>query len=273
MNTITASIRSFHATERRSLLISCESQYSRTRLSISRHNYSLQAQGPSLQCSLFDTLSPQNSHTCLCSPLSIKRPYPLSLSPAVSLTPSRSLTRAINIALKRRPKKMTLPRTLRVIDEQGNNLGVMSSEIATKLAESKNLKLVEVQRSSLSSEAVYRLFTSKQQWEEAKKKKKTAKSDPINTTKDITIFSQIGEHDLAVKLSHVKEFLERGNCVRLFVLTKFRRGMSEEGEREARRAMVERVVADVAGLGEKASETAHQKRGVVCQFRPVKKKL
>ena len=197
-----------------------------------------------------------------------------SPSPPPSLaSSSRCLSRAINIALKKRQKKVTLPRTMRLIDEQGANLGVMNSDIATKLAESKNLKLVEVQRSSPDSVAVYRLFTSKQQWEEAKKKKKAAKTDPINTTKEITIFSRIGDHDLAVKMSHLREFLERGNSARVFIQTKYRRGMSEERERESREEMVERIVKEFEGLGEKVSETAHQRRGIACLFRPVRKKL
>ena len=162
---------------------------------------------------------------------------------------------------------------MRLIDEQSTNLGVMNSEIAVKLAESKNLKLVEVQKPSPDSEAVYRLFTSKQQWEEAKKKKKSAKADPINTTKDITIFSRIGEHDLAVKLSHLRDFLERGHSARVFVQTKYRKGMSEVREREGRREMVGKIAAELEGLGEKVSEALHQRRGIVCLFRPLKKRL
>ena len=162
---------------------------------------------------------------------------------------------------------------MRLIDEQGTNLGVVSSEIAVKLAESKNLKLLEVQRAaSPDSEGVYRLFTSKQQWEEGKKRKKSTKPDPINTTKDITIFSQIGEHDLAVKMSHLHDFLTRGHSARVFVQTKYRRGMSEERERGNRETLVGKIETELAGLGEKVSQAAHQRRGVVCQFRPLRKK-
>ena len=190
----------------------------------------------------------------------------------IPVVPLRQLSRAINIALKRRHKKVSLPQTLRLIDEEGNNLGITSSDFATKLAESKNLKIVEVKKSSTSdTEAVYRLFTSKQQWEESKKKRKAAKSDPVNTTKDITIFSQIGEHDLEVKMSHLREFLTRGNCARVFISTKYRRGMNEQRERECRREMVARIESELGHLGEKVSENAHQRRGVVCLFRPHKK--
>ena len=192
-------------------------------------------------------------------------------SPVTVFTLSRCLSRSIKLSLKRRPKRVPIPPRLRLIDEEGTNLGIMSSGIAVKLADSKNLKLVEVKKRSDDSEAVYRLYTSKQHWDEAKKKKKAAKSDPANTIKDMTIFSQIGEHDLAVKLSHLQSFLERGHTARVFVQTKYRRGMNEERERESREAMVGRVAVELEGLGEKVTESPHQRRGIVCQFKPVKK--
>ena len=172
-----------------------------------------------------------------------------------------------SIALKRRTKKVSVPRTVRLIDEESNNLGVMSSDIALKLAESKNLKLVEVKKPTSDTEAVYHLFTSKQQWEEMKKTKKASRNDPINVTKDITIFSTIGEHDLEVKMSRLKGFLERGNSARVFVQTKYRRGTGEVKEEEFREAMLKKIVSELEGLGEKSP---HQRRGIVYLFRPVK---
>ena len=164
-----------------------------------------------------------------------------------------------------------IPRTLRLIDDSGSNLGVMNSDMALKLAESKNMKLVEVQKSSSNAEAVFRLFTSKQKWEEEKKKKKKAKSDPINLIKDITFFSQIGEHDLAVKVSRLRGFLEKGNSAKVIVLTKYRRGMDETEATECREQMVRRIAAELEGVGEKVSEDPNQRRrGIVCKFRPIK---
>lgn len=221
------------------------------------------------KCSSIHTLNSQFGK--LLSPANtVSHVQPLDFRSVVELTIFRSISRAINIALKKRPKKVSIPRTLRLIDDEGNNLGIMGSDIALKLAESKNLKLVEVKKATPETEPVYRLFTSKQQWDEAKKKKKAAKSAPINTVKDLTIFSGIGEHDLAVKMSHLREFLERGNSARVFVQTKYRRGINEAKEEESRKALVEMIVSDLEGLGEKVSENPHQRRGIVCQFRPIK---
>ena len=158
--------------------------FPRTTATIPRHSYTSPA----------TTTIVRHSHTTpatktpigtLFSPINPPISTHFSIISAFPHSFSRWLSRAINIALKRRPKKVTLPRSMRLIDEQGTYLGVVSSEIAVKLAESKNLKLLEVQRAaSPDSEGVYRLFTSKQQWEEGKKRKKSAKPDPINTTKD-----------------------------------------------------------------------------------------
>ena len=82
-----------------------------------------------------------------------------------------------------------------------------------------------------------------------KKTKKASRSDPINVTKDITIFSTIGKHDLEVKMSHLKGFLERGNSARVFVQTKYRRGMDEVKEEESREAMLKKIVSELEGLG------------------------
>ena len=187
-----------------------------------------------------------------------------------SLVVSRCLSTANEFA-PRRTKKITIPRTLRLIDDSGSNLGVMSSDVALKLAESKNLKLVEVKRPSPNVEAVYRLFTSKQKWEEEKKKKKKAKGDPINLTKDITFFSQIGEHDLAVKISRLRGFLEKGHSAKVIVLTKYRRGLDETEATECREGMVRKIASELEGVGEKVSEDPNQRRrGIVCKFRPFK---
>ena len=187
----------------------------------------------------------------------------------VNLLHPRGLSRVINIALKKRKRKVSVPHTLRLIDEQGSNLGVVSSDIALKLAESKNLQLMEVSKRGPEKEAVYRLFTSKQRWEENKKKKKAAKSDI--STKEMTIFTQIGEHDLSVKLSHLLDFLERGHNANVSVQTKYRRGMDEEKEESCRKEMVEMIESKLEGLGEKVSERPHQRRGILCHFRPLRK--
>lgn len=164
---------------------------------------------------------------------------------------------------------MSIPPSLRLIDEEGSNLGVMTSDIAMKLADSKSLQLVEVSKPAPEREAVYRLFTSKQKWEENKKKKKSAKSD--SGPKEINIFTQIGEHDLSVKLSHLREFLEKGHSANVSVQTKYRRGMNECREEANRKEMVAMIVSKLEGLGEKMSERPHQRRGILCQFRPLRK--
>ena len=176
----------------------------------------------------------------------------LNPSPFFTVFSRGYISRAITIALKKRRKKIAIPKTAQVIDEEGNNLGVMSSDIILKLAESKNLSLSEVRKPSEEVLAVYmyRLYTKKQRLEEDKKKKVANKKDPKNMTKDITITTRIGQHDLDVKISHMKKFLEKQHAVRMFVQTRYTRGMREEEEAARCDLYCEEHREAVGGAGE-----------------------
>ena len=191
----------------------------------------------------------------------------LNPSPFSTVFSRGYISRAITIALKKRRKKIAIPKTAQVIDEEGNNLGVMSSDIILKLAESKNLSLSEVRKSSEEVHAVFRLYTKKQRLEEDKKKKVANKKDPKNVTKDITITTRIGQHDLDVKISHMKKFLEKQHAVRMFVQTRYTRGMREEEEEAARCDLVKNIEKQLEGLGSKTRENRHGNRGIVCTFK------
>ena len=201
-------------------------------------------------------------------PVNLQLPRSRILPRSSLLLPRRHISRVINIALKKRQKKITIPKTVQVIDEEGNNLGVMSSDIALKLADSKNLSMTEVRKPSTDTVAVYRLFTSKQRWEQMKKKKQANKKDPRNVTKDLTVMSRIAEHDLAVKITHMREFLEKRHSVRVFVQTKYTRGMDEQEESLARESLVKRIVEELEGVGTRVAEDNRRRRGVVCTFKP-----
>ena len=177
------------------------------------------------------------------------------------------IIRAITIALKKRQKKITIPKIMQIIDEEGNNLGDMSSEIVLKLAESRNLSLSEVRKPNEGALAVYRLYTRKQRLEQDKRKKVVNKKDPKNVTKDITITTRIGQHDLDVKIAHMKKFLEKQHAVRVFVQTRYTRGMKEEEEQAARSDLVKNIEKQLEGLGTKMREDRHGNRGMVCIFK------
>ena len=189
--------------------------------------------------------------------------FPLSLS----LT--RFYSRLLQHAEQRKPAKQIKVKTLLLIDENGSNLGVMDRETALQLAESKGARIVQVQKETIDSKAVFKLFLRKQLWEEEQRKKKLQKKDPRNVTKEVTISVEIAEHDLAVKLKHVREFLEKKHSVRVYIQTRVRRAEQRSAERMKQLRILDEVSKRLEDVAIKSGEQNFLRNRVVCMFRPL----
>ena len=105
---------------------------------------------------------------------------------------------------------------VRVISDE-EQLGVMPTHEALRLAEEKGLDLVEI--SPRAFPPVCRIMDfGKYKYEEAKKKQQARKRASTVETKEIKFRPKTEEHDLAFKVKHVRRFLEGGNKVRLAVV-------------------------------------------------------
>ena len=131
------------------------------------------------------------------------------------LLPSRLYSRLLQNAANKKPGRRIRVDSLLLIDENGSNLGVMDRETALQLADSKGVQIVQVRKETPESEAVFRLVSRKQLWEDEKRKKEAQKKDPRSVTKEITVSVKIAEHDLVVKVNHIREFLEKKHSVKL----------------------------------------------------------
>ena len=173
----------------------------------------------------------------------------------------------------KRPKVKVKEKTVLLIDEDGTNLGEMDGSTATKLSESKGLKIVLVSKETPERCAVYKLMSGKQVYEEEKLKKQKLKKDPRQVTKEITVSTRIGEHDLEVKLSHMKEFLSNLHNVRLVIeptrVPRFADDREEilRLEKEKQLKMVEEIEKSVAGVGTKMAKENIRRNKLQCTFR------
>jgi len=105
---------------------------------------------------------------------------------------------------------------VRVISDE-DQLGVMPTHEALRLAEEKGLDLVEI--SPRAFPPVCRIMDyGKYKYEEAKKKQQARKRASTVETKEIKFRPKTEEHDMAFKVKHVRRFLEEGNKVRLAVV-------------------------------------------------------
>jgi translation initiation factor IF-3 len=101
-----------------------------------------------------------------------------------------------------------------VIDETGTKLGEMSIWDARQLADNRGLDLVEISRQGELSVCKI-MDEGKFRYEQKKKAKENKKHAPV--LKEVKFSLRIDTHDEGIKVNHVKEFLSKGNLVRVVV--------------------------------------------------------
>lgn len=105
---------------------------------------------------------------------------------------------------------------IRLIDENGEMLGVMPLARALQSAREKNLDLVEVSPNAVPP--VCKLLDyGRFKYEQAKKENEARKNQKTITLKEIRMRPRTDEHDVAVKTRKIQEFLADGDKVRVSV--------------------------------------------------------
>ena len=116
---------------------------------------------------------------------------------------------------------------VRVIDENGENLGVMFTREAMEQAREVGLDLVEVSPNADPPVAKF-LDVGKFKYETQKKANLARKSQKTQEIKEIKMRPNIDDHDYDVKMRKVVEFLEEGDKVK--VTMRFRGREMAHGE-------------------------------------------
>ena len=103
---------------------------------------------------------------------------------------------------------------LRIIDNEGQNLGVLSIKDALELAQSKGSDLIEV--SPNTNPPIGKIMDfGKYQYELSKKLKKTRANSKPTETKSIQIKIGTGDHDLALKAKTASKWLKEGHRIKV----------------------------------------------------------
>ena len=133
---------------------------------------------------------------------------------------------------------------VRVVCEDGESLGIMSSDAALELAYDKGYDLVLMAPQAVPP--VCRIMDyGKFRFERDKKEKEAKKKQQIIEVKEIQLSCRIDKHDFETKLKHTQRFLSDGNKVRVVmrfkgremshmaigqeIMQKFRESCSEKG--------------------------------------------
>lgn len=108
-------------------------------------------------------------------------------------------------------------RQVRVIDEQGEQLGIMSPYDALRTAYDRGLDLVEV--APQASPPVCRIMDyGKYKYQQSKRAKESKKHQHVVTVKEVKYRPKIDDHDFDYKTNHVREFLQEGNKVKITIM-------------------------------------------------------
>ena len=103
---------------------------------------------------------------------------------------------------------------VRVVAEDGENLGVMATEDALKRAREKGLDLVEVNPKSMPPVCKILDF-GKYKYEEKKKASEAKRRQTVVEVKEIKLRPKTDDHDLNVKVRAARKFIEGGNKVKV----------------------------------------------------------
>jgi len=131
-------------------------------------------------------------------------------------------------------------REVRLIDEDGTQLGVVQTRDALETAREKGLDLVEVQPNAVPP--VCRLMDyGRFRYEESRKERESRKKSKGAVLKEVRIYPKIGDHDLHTKARQAQRFLEDGDKVKVAVLFRGREMLHQEIGRE----LLKQVVAQL----------------------------
>jgi translation initiation factor IF-3 len=134
---------------------------------------------------------------------------------------------------------------IRVIGVEGEQLGVMSPQEALAKAREAGFDLVEV--APTSRPPVCRIMDySRYKYDQEKKEKEARKRQHIIRIKEVRYKATIEEHDYQTKLAHIKEFLAKGNKVKISLRFRGR----EMAHQEKGQALMQRIITDTVGAGE-----------------------
>lgn len=103
---------------------------------------------------------------------------------------------------------------VRVIDEEGRQIGVLTIQDAQRKAEEAGLDLVEV--SPNATPPVCKIVDyGKFRYDQTKREKESKKAQHVIKVKEIKIRPNIDIHDLQTKIRHARDFLSKGNKVKV----------------------------------------------------------
>jgi translation initiation factor IF-3 len=132
---------------------------------------------------------------------------------------------------------------VRVIDSEGAQIGILAITEALAKAEQDGLDLVEI--SPAAEPPVCKIIDyGKFRYQQTKKEKEQKKTQHQIKVKEIKIKPNTSEHDLTTKIKHAREFITKGNKVKLTCMFRGR----EMAHPEFGKKVISRICDDLADI-------------------------
>lgn len=141
-------------------------------------------------------------------------------------------------------------REVRLIDHNGDQLGVKSRQEALEIAATRNLDLVLV--AAKAKPPVCRIMDyGKYRFEQQKKEKEARKKQKVINVKEVRLSPGIEDHDFNTKLRNARKFLENGDKVKASIRFRGRAITHKELGRDVLERMAEEC-KDISTVEQKA---------------------
>jgi translation initiation factor IF-3 len=155
-------------------------------------------------------------------------------------------------------------RQVQLIDETGQNHGVVSRDMALERAEKAGLDLVEIAAGSSETPVTKILDYGKFKYQSQKKAAEARKKQKSFDVKEIKLRPGIDEHDYEVKMRSMRRFFEEGDKVKVTLRFRGR----EMAHQELGFDMLKRVRAEVDSFAKVESEPRFEGRQIVMMLAP-----
>lgn len=156
-------------------------------------------------------------------------------------------------------------REVRVINENGDMLGVMTPQEGIRLAQAAGLDLIEV--SPNASPPVCKILDlGKYKYEQQKKANEARKKQKVIEIKELKLRPTIGDHDYQIKLKQARKFFEEGDKVKFTLRFRGR----EQSHYDLSMQVMHRVKADLAGVSKIEQDIQSEGRQAVMILMPAK---
>ena len=131
-------------------------------------------------------------------------------------------------------------REVRVVDQNGEQLGVMPIRQALSLADERELDLVKI--APQAKPPVCKLMDyGKYRFEQSKREREIRKNQKVIEVKEVRLSATIEDHDIDVRVKNAVKFLQDGNKVKVTIRFRGRQITHSEIGREVMRDFAERV--------------------------------